>query len=720
MSRQADLAHVAPWLVAGVTALVFANATPDALVYDDGYFLPIPRAPGESIWHVIGRLFLGNVWPSRRMGLEAYRPVTFATQALDGALYGGWRGGYHVTSIVLHVVVTVVLFVVLRALLAGTERRPGAVPAWLPAGGAALVFGVHPIHTEAVDCAFNRGDLLVALGTLGAVAALWRFEPDRPALGWALAGIAYLIALFCKETAVTVPALAVAILAPLRGEGSWPAQIRRWLPVVLLAVPLALFLVARHAVMAGTTWSSATLYSTRDALVLTPTAFRDSLAMILWPHPLKAVRTDYTARAVPLALAVIAAYAALVVGTWKRVPGVAAGLLFFALALLPSLPLVTYLANAQVIAERYLYVPSIGLAVVLGFGLAGLGRRTGTAVVGGVTAAAVALLVPLTIARNQDWHSAIALFGAEVDAAPSNPEAVLNLGMAYASAGRIDESLALCQRYAGWQSPGLERFFMNCGLQLEPRGDLVGAEHYLRLGAGGDAPAPAYYAYARLLARLGRRDEAEEQYRRALAIAHDPVREHTIRAEMLFKLHPERLADAQAEIDAALAQDPSYEMAANLRRRIVAARSEAGAAVAPSNLGGPAFDARTTESLLAGLREAPADSPVWIVARADDPSATARAEALGRIFTEAGWKVRALARTPVGVKPGIFIFAADAHPPAYVETASRALERAGLGSTLATGYRAFYDEMSRTRPGFTGFPFAPDQTWVLVVSRTPP
>src|SRR5439155_15174620 len=128
-----------------------------------------------------------------------------------------------------------------------------------------------------------------------------------------------------------------------------------------------------------------------------------------------------------------------------------------------------------------------------------------------------------------------------------------------------DDSLGLCARYQTAPAVGLERFFMNCGLQLETRGDLAAAERYFSRGAGGDAPPPAYYAYGRLLFRLGRRAEAEVQYQRALAIERDPVRQHTIRAEMLFKLHPERLADALHEVDAALALDGSYQMAANLR-----------------------------------------------------------------------------------------------------------------------------------------------------------
>src|SRR6185436_20938625 len=99
-----------------------------------------------------------------------------------------------------------------------------------------------------------------------------------------------------------------------------------------------------------------------------------------------------------------------------------------------------------------------------------------------------------------------------------------------------------------------------------------------------------------------------------------------IRAEMLLKLHPDRLAEALSEIDAALALDRSYEMAVNLRRRIVAAMGPAAPSAAnaapPSSPGAPALDARTTETILAGLREAPAGSPVWIAARADDPGVT--------------------------------------------------------------------------------------------------
>ncbi len=117
--------------------------------------------------------------------------------------------------------------------------------------------------------------------------------------------------------------------------------------------------------------------------------------------------------------------------------------------------------------------------------------------------------------------------------------------------------------------------------------------------------------------------------------------------------------------------------------------------------------------------ETPQGSPVWITATAYDPRAISRSEELATLFRRAGWDVRAVGRSMVRVRPGLFLFAADDAPPSYVDVARRAAEDAHLEPTLSGGYRAFYDERMRMDPEFQGFPLAPEQTWVLVVGRIP-
>jgi len=129
------------------------------------------------------------------------------------------------------------------------------------------------------------------------------------------------------------------------------------------------------------------------------------------------------------------------------------------------------------------------------------------------------------------------------------------------------------------------------------------------------------------------------------------------------------------------------------------------------------LDETTRATLERVLSTAPSGSPLWIAAPQSDPRALALAQDMAGVFTKAGWRVRPVRRTGVRVKPGTYLFAADDPLPAYVETARQALEEAGFAPTVATGYRHYYEEKKRSDPKFTGFPFAPEQTFLLVLGR---
>ncbi len=129
------------------------------------------------------------------------------------------------------------------------------------------------------------------------------------------------------------------------------------------------------------------------------------------------------------------------------------------------------------------------------------------------------------------------------------------------------------------------------------------------------------------------------------------------------------------------------------------------------------LDATARQAMLDHLRMAPPRSPVWIDAREDDPVARARADEIAEVFRSAGWDVRRVGTTPVRVRAGLFLFLAGTDPPTYVNNAYAAMDLAHIRPTTNVGYRAYYDEVSRTRPGFQGFHLDPDQTWLLVVGR---
>jgi hypothetical protein len=146
-----------------------------------------------------------------------------------------------------------------------------------------------------------------------------------------------------------------------------------------------------------------------------------------------------------------------------------------------------------------------------------------------------------------------------------------------------------------------------------------------------------------------------------------------------------------------------------------AANAQAAAGIASDGR----LDETTRASLTRVLSTAPAGSPAWIAAPKSDAKAVTLAKEISGVFTKAGWKVRPVRQTAVTPKPGTYLFTADEEPPAYVTTVAQAFDEAGMGATMLTGYRAYYDEKKKTDPRYQGYPFAPEQTFLVVIGRRP-
>ncbi|MCU0988998.1 MAG: glycosyltransferase family 39 protein, partial [Xanthomonadales bacterium] len=233
-------------MLVAATALSFVNAWPDEVVLDDKFFVNNQHLPD---WTEPAELFRGDVW--RTVGSQSglYRPALLLSLSLDTRLFGGWLPGYHLSNILLHLLVTLLVYGFLRHLLQAAPQRTARPD--LYALLAALVFAVHPVHTEVVNSVFNRSDMLVSLG---AVAGLWwllHFLETHPARAWAGLAVGYLFALFSKENAVVIPGLAV-ILILLLSTASWGQRIRRSIPVLWMLLPLGLYLYMRAHALAPT------------------------------------------------------------------------------------------------------------------------------------------------------------------------------------------------------------------------------------------------------------------------------------------------------------------------------------------------------------------------------------------------------------------------------------------------------------------------------------
>lgn len=179
------------WRIAvllAVVILIYANALRNGFTLDDNiYIVTNPVVTHFSIRGLFQPTAYNNV----------FRPLLFGSFALNWAIEGTRPFGYHVFDLLLHAAVTLLLYFVLKKLLESIPQ--GALAAWV----AALLFAVHPLHTEAVDSISARSELLAMAFLLGAWLLLLS---DRPIL----ALIAFLLALLSKESAVAFVPLVLA------------------------------------------------------------------------------------------------------------------------------------------------------------------------------------------------------------------------------------------------------------------------------------------------------------------------------------------------------------------------------------------------------------------------------------------------------------------------------------------------------------------------------
>ncbi|MCP4663445.1 MAG: tetratricopeptide repeat protein [bacterium] len=425
-------------LIAGLPALlafgVFATTITDALVYDD-------------IWK--SRQLSGPVAPFWTLLLRS-RGLTHAVHLMDQALWGDWTPGFHLTNVLLHSLASAL---VAGAGFAVTRSRRVALV-------AGLIFAVHPVHVEAVASFSNRKDILAMIFVALAL-IIWRGA--RWAVGRYLAAlVCFALALLAKEVAAVglVGMLFLADLLALPGNSaSWRSRLRRAAlrsPPFLLGGLVFAFRVGgdltRNFKPDGIHQISELQLHTYDQVLANVLgSVPDQIRLLLFPLRLCA---DYTSSP-DLKLGSPEAAAGLVlIGLWIL------AILFLAgrappFSFATAWALVTYLPCSNLVplihffvAERYLYVPSFGVCLLLALAFErclswAQARRPAQ-----VRVAVIAAIVLLVIAggvrtglRNRDWRNARSLWEAALRSGCETPRAHHNLGDALAREGRKEEAI---------------------------------------------------------------------------------------------------------------------------------------------------------------------------------------------------------------------------------------------------------------------------------------
>lgn len=511
-------------------------------------------------------IFTAPSWWGIHTQITTWRPLTTLSFAINHALHGLAPHGYHIVNVALHAAVSALLLAVLARL----------VP-WAVALVAALLFAVHPVHTEAVASVVGRAEVLAALGFF---AAWWCFlaadgaRPGRhphatPTFGLLdLAGVgAFIAGMLAKEhTVMLLPVLifADALRTPAASLG---AMLRTRLPryAALLAAAI-LFIVIRVRISGELTPAIPAL---DNPLVTLPVAARwmTGVAVVAY-YALRLVfplwlSADYTAwQITPVAspldprflagLMVLLGVGAGIAWGWRRDRPLALGLGLMTLtfALVSNLLFLI----ATIMAERWIYLPSAGFclaAAALAVRPAGERPR---AVPVALLALIVTLLAGRTWTRNEVWRNPMAFFRALVVTSPRSSLAHTGYGDALAAAGRSAEALA-AYREALAIAPTNWRAEYNAGNVLLATGDVAGAvAAYERTLTLEPASTKAMINLGAAESRRGNATAAVAWLRRAAAHEPNVASIRTSLANVLAASGDR--AGARAEFEAALALAP--------------------------------------------------------------------------------------------------------------------------------------------------------------------
>jgi tetratricopeptide (TPR) repeat protein len=539
-----------------VTLAPFARVAGNGFVdYDD------PAYVTENPQVLRGLTPAGVRWAFTTFSSANWHPLTWLSHELDVTLFGLDAGRHHLVSVGLHAATAALLFLALRGMT-------GAVGA---SAAAAALFALHPLRVESVAWAAERKDVLAGLFWMLTWLA-YLHHARRPSVA-RLAGVAALFALglMAKPMLVTLP-LALLLLDwwPLgRWRGADAGGRRRplgaWLPLVAEKLPLlalsaaasALTLVAQRRGGAMNLPGLQHLAVRVDNAVVAYAAY---LGKVLWPqrlaifYPLE-VRPAWQAAAAGCALALLCAGA---VWAARRRPWLAFGWFWFLGTLVPVIGIVQ--VGGQALADRYSYLPSVGLSVAVAWAAAGMGARLprGRALAAGLAVAVCALLAALTWRQIGAWRDTATLFGHALEVTENNWLAHNNLGYALQQQGKYAEAARHFQEAA----------------RINPDAADYGALAALAAAAGRPQDAAAYYRralalrpgsvvdrfnYANLLAAQGRDGEAIALYQDALRLDPRHAESHNNLGILLS-----RRGDARAAADhfaRALQANPAYAAA---------------------------------------------------------------------------------------------------------------------------------------------------------------
>ena len=518
-SRQRDVA-ISLALVVGV-ALIYGQSYAFAFVnYDDqDYVYENPIVRGGLTWRAVR-------WAFTTGHAANWHPLTWISHCIDVSLFGLWPGGHHLVAVGIHAANAVLLFAFLRL---ATSRI------W-PCTFVAAIFAFHPLRAESVAWVAERKDVLsTAFALIALIAYAVHSRRARAGLPYVATLVALACSLMSKGTFVTMPFVMLLLdVWPLRRIDCFDAATRMARGRALLLEKIPVFGVVLLASIATFTFQAdAGAVMASSQIPLGPRLMNATVSVVrylrmtvapyglasYYPHPYSIRGGSISIAAVIGAATLILAISAVALAMFRARPYLAVGWFWFGGTLVPVIGIVQ--VGNQALADRYTYVPGIGLAIAVVWLAADVATRSRATRVWIVSLGVAALLVLGVVAHRQVgfWRDSQTLMQRGADVVPDSFVSHNNLGIV-----------------------------------LDARGDLVAAEREYRRALAIYSENPgANNNLASLLLHSNRADEAKTFIDRTIAADPRFAPGYVTRAEWL---------SARGERDAAFAD---YELAVKLK-----------------------------------------------------------------------------------------------------------------------------------------------------------
>ncbi len=549
-------------LVISIYAVYGGVSSHQFLSFDDNvYVTENPRVRS-------GLTLSGLKWAFTTTHYSYWHPLTWVSHMLDVHWFGIDPGAHHTVNLVWHLINSLFLFFVLRR-MTGCLWRSGCV---------AALFAVHPLNVESVIWISERKNLV---NTFFWLATLWAYtryveRPGHPGFGWVV--LFYILGLMTKPMIVTLPfALLLLDLWPLGRFTPFGSADGKHRFLSLIKEKRLLFLLS--LVSGGVTFWGQKSIGAMGSFETYPLGVRMGNALMayaaylrnlvvpyplsgFYPHPLGNLNPWQVAAAAGLLLAV----SVLAFSRIKSMPFFATGWLWYLGTLVPVIGLVQ--VGPQAMADRYTYVPAIGIFILFAWGLFHGREKTSDIRVIKTAAMGLILMVFMVLSRYQvdHWKDDQTFFSHLLSVNADNYLAHNGMGLVRAAEGRIADAVAH-YREAIRIKPDYSRAHNNLGNALLSAGKLDEAvECYRKAVFHNDSNAKAHNNLAVALLARGDAAAAIRHFQAAISIYPDYISARL----NLAQLHMDRGDDALAagQLDIVLRLAPGHATANKLHKQI--------------------------------------------------------------------------------------------------------------------------------------------------------